>query len=170
MVIFGRYLAVKHHLNTESVMRRNCIFCGNIVCRHMDIDDAGKRMSDIINNIRTQFEWDDIKNGWLAFALEDGSGNGTIYDTKDDAIRHFQNAARKFFYLALRNCIHGITAKEATLVLAMHRAQAERGRYNPSVADNISPLTTEDYAAELVSTKLNTDWVMPELANRILLP
>lgn len=150
-------------------MNRVCLFCGNIICRHMEIDDAGKRMSEIVNNIRSQHDWDDVKNSWLAFAFEDGSSNGTLYDTKEDAIRHLSNAARKHFFLSLRQCVHGMTPKEATLILAMHRVQAERGRYNPRQYDNIVPLTTEDYAAELVSTKLGHNWVLPELANRILL-
>lgn len=123
-------------------------------------------MSETVNNVRLADDWDDVKSGWMAFALEDGRSDGTVYDSRDDAIRFHKNKARKFFYLTLRNCMHGITPKEATLALAAIRAQSERGRYHPEIEgsqDPILPLSREDYDNELMSTKLNQPYVIPNL-------
>lgn len=127
-------------------------------------------MAEILNNVRMSHDWDDIKHAWMAFALEDGSSDGTVYDSRADAIRVNRNRSRKLFYVALRTIMHGITAHEATQILALTRVQSERGRYNPreDSQDPITPLTREDYAAELVSTKLGVPWVSPKLGE--LLP
>lgn len=145
---------------------RPCVLCGNIVCRHIQVNDSGQRMSDTVNNVRMSADWDDIKNGWMAFKLADGTTDGVSYDSRDDAIWYHRNKADKYFYLSLRQCMHGMTPREATQVLAMMRVQSERGRYNPQIGDrqeSILPITTEDYQAELVSTKLGVPWVSPDL-------
>jgi hypothetical protein len=136
----------------------------------MAIQEAGQRMSDTVNNVRMSADWDDIKNGWMAFKLEDGTSDGTIYDNKNDAVWYLRNKASKYFYLTLRNCMHGMSPREATQVLAMTRVQAERGRYNPvpdDMREPINPITTEDVMADLVSTKLGVPWISPSLG-RIL--
>ena len=122
-------------------------------------------MSEAVNNVRVSHDWDDIKDCWMAFKLSDGSTDGTIYDSRSDAIRLVTNRADQYFFVALRSCIHGMTPKEATLVLAMTRVQADRGRYHPAETktDPIMPITTEDYMAELVSTKQGMPWIVPEL-------
>lgn len=126
-------------------------------------------MSDTVNNVRMGEDWDNIKNGWMAFALENGASNGTVYDSRSDAIRYHRNKASKYFYLTLRQCMHGISPKEATLALAMCRVQLLRGRYHPenSLSDPISPITREDYYNELLSTKLNKPMVIPNLGEYI---
>lgn len=154
--------AEKPHLITGKIVQpKRCVVCGNIVCRHMGITDAGQRMSDTINNIRMGNDWDNIKDSWMAFALEDGRSDGTVYDTRDDAIRFHRNRAKKYFYCALRSTIHGMSSKEATQILALTRTQAERGRYNPTTErhDPIMPLTQEGYNAELLSNKLNLPYI-----------
>jgi hypothetical protein len=141
------------------------------VCRHTEVSDAGKRMSGIVNNVRHAADWDDLKNCWMAFKLEDGSSDGTVYDTKNDAVWYMRNKASKYFFLSLRQCIGGMSEGEATRVLALTRVQSERGRYNPKpddMRDPIQPLTMEDYQNELVSTKLGMPWVSPALGDRLL--
>lgn len=146
--------------------QRRCPLCGNIVCRHMEIDDAGKRFAEIVSNIRMSNDWDDIKNSWIAVKLEDGSCDGTVYDTRAEAIKFNTNKANKYFYVALRNAIHGLTAKEATLMLAMVRTQAARGRYHPEdQPDPIMPLSRETFNDELVSTKQGVPWIIPGIGN-----
>jgi len=149
------------------MQRKICPLCGNIICRHMEVNDAGQRMSDTVQNVRHAADWDDIKNGWMAFRLEDGYSDGTIYDNKNDAVWYMRNKASKYFYLTLRNCMHGLSPKEATLILAMTRVQSERGRYNPvpdDLRDPINPITTEDVMAEL---SLSVPWVVPGMAERL---
>jgi hypothetical protein len=150
---------------------RLCPLCGNIVCRHMAVNEAGERMSGVVNNVRHANDWDDIKNSWMVFKLEDGSSDGTIYDTKDDAVWYQRNKASKFFYLSLRQCMHGMSPKEATLILAMTRVQSERGRYNPTpedLRDPINPITSEGVMADIMSTKMGLPWVSPALAGRFV--
>lgn len=128
-------------------------------------------MSDIVNNVRMSNDWDDIKDIWMAFKLADGSSDGTLYDSRSDAIRMTTNKADRYFFLSMRACVHGMTPKEATQVLALTRVQSERGRYHPRTDDGgqepIAPITTDDYMSELVSTKLGVPWVIPELGTRL---
>jgi hypothetical protein len=150
---------------------RPCALCGNIVCRHTTVNEAGQRMSDTINNVRLAEDWDDIKDVWMAFALEDGRSDGTLYATKNDAVWYLRNKAKKYFYLSMRSCMQGMSPKEATLVLAMTRVQSERGRYNPKpddLRDPINPITTEDVLADIVSTKLGIPWVVPGMGDRLV--
>jgi hypothetical protein len=133
----------------------------------MEISDAGQRVSDIINNVRASRDWDEIKHGWMAFQLEDGTSDRIVYDTKSDAIRHHMNKAQKYYYVSLRECMAGCTPKEATAFLALVRAQSEQGRYHPEIQDNIKPLLAEDFEAELASTKSGINWVNPHLAARL---
>jgi hypothetical protein len=131
----------------------------------MPLTNAGMRMSDTINNVRMSKDWDELKDGWMAFALEDGTSDGTVYDTRDDAIRFHRNRAKKYFYCALRQCIHGCSQREATMILALTRVQSERGRYHPETDrhDPIVPLTRDAFEDELVSTKLGKSFTVPDL-------
>jgi|ERR1700733_56399 len=147
-----------------------CPLCGNLVCQHTGITEAGKRMANIVNNVRTSHDWDDVKNGWMAFKLEDGSCDGTIYDNKNDAVWYLRNKADKYFYLSLRQCMHGMTENEATRVLAMTRVQSDRGRYHPvpdDMRDPINPITMEDFRreAEIVVTQ-GVPWMVPGMEKR----
>jgi hypothetical protein len=146
---------------------RMCPLCGNLVCRHMPLSDAGRRMAEIVNNVRTAADWDDVKSGWMAFKLEDGSCDGTVYDSKSDAVWYMRNKAAKYFYLSLRQCMHGLKPDEATRILAMTRVQSERGRYHPTpddLSDPINPITREDFTNELIATKTGMPWISPNLA------
>lgn len=131
----------------------------------MALSDAGIRMSDTVNNVRMSNDWSDVKDGWMAFALEDGTSDGTVYDNRDDAIRFHRNKAKRYFFLTLRQCIHGLSQREATMILAMTRVQAERGRYHPETmrSDPITPITRENFNDELVSLKLNSPFIVPDI-------
>lgn len=135
----------------------------------MALSDAGIRMSDTVNNVRMSSDWNDVKDGWMAFALEDGTSDGVVYDTRDDAIRFHRNRAKKYFFLTLRQCIHGLSQREATMILAMTRVQSERGRYHPETDrhDPIMPLTRETFNDELISIKTNQRFIVPDIG-RIL--
>lgn len=131
----------------------------------MALSDAGIRMSDTINNVRMSSDWSNIKDGWMAFALEDGTSDNVIYDNRDDAIRHHRNRAKKYFFVTLKQCIHGMSHREATMMLAMVRVQSKRGRYHPETdrQDPIMPLTRDTFKDELVSTALNHKFIVPNI-------
>ena len=51
------------------------------------LKDAGKRMSDALN-AQLIFHGMSGVFRWMAFKLDDGSSDGTVYDTREDAIKH----------------------------------------------------------------------------------
>lgn len=85
--------------------------------------DAAKRISDMV----TQAIADRQGNKWMAFALEDGRGNGTVYDTKADAVRFHRNAARKYCYLRIP--LDYLSPRAAEVYLKVHRQLAKLGQH-----------------------------------------
>jgi len=59
--------------------------------------DAARRISDRVN----QAIADRHAGRWMAFALEDGSTDGVIYDSKAAAIRYHRNKYREHCYLRI---------------------------------------------------------------------
>lgn len=92
----------------------------------MEITDAGKRMADHVNLMITCHGWQEIKRGWLAIKLEDGSCDNTLYDTREDAIRH-QLHETLCAYLCLGQCMTGMNARDAQLFLNVHRQIYDSG-------------------------------------------
>lgn len=85
--------------------------------------DAARRMSDAIN----QAVVDGHQNRWMAFALEDGATNGTIYDSKEDAHRALRNSYRQ--HMVLRVPWDGCPPKAAEAFLRVHRQLKEIGQH-----------------------------------------
>lgn len=84
------------------------------------ISDAAKRISDRINLHLTFTPFDQLANGWMAFALADGDTDGTVYPSKSDAIRHQRNEFL-YMYIAFRNLLGGASPKDCQLLLDFHR-------------------------------------------------
>jgi hypothetical protein len=87
--------------------------------------EAGKRMADQVN-ARLVFSnpWE-IRNCWMAFALQDGSTSGTVYDTLADAKRftdEFQTA-----YLCFVGMLGGTNPLECAIYLDFCRQAREAG-------------------------------------------
>lgn len=85
--------------------------------------DAARRISDTV----TQAIADRQGGRWMAFALEDGRGNGTVYDTKADAIHAHRNAARKYCYLCVP--LDLLPPRAAEVFLKVHRQLAKLGQH-----------------------------------------
>jgi len=83
-------------------------------------------MSDNIN-ARLAFtpHWE-IKDCWLAFRLEDGSSDGTLYDTRADALR-FQLHPELCAYFCFRNALGGVNPHDCQLFMDMHREAYDHG-------------------------------------------
>lgn len=102
-------------------------------CRHgqqvcsicVTITDAARRMSDTINLKITCQPWDVLANGYMAFRLDDGSSNGTIYDSKADAVRFTDE--KRHAYFCFRTAMAGANARDCQLFLDMNRAAADAG-------------------------------------------
>lgn len=91
-----------------------------------DIIDAGKRASDIVNTFRIHNGWDELKTKWLAISLADGSNDGTLYDTRRDAVRHQRDEFR-CAYVAFRNLPQGSRPREMAIYLQFHRDAYKNG-------------------------------------------
>lgn len=85
--------------------------------------DEARRISDVVTNAIA----DRQGNRWMAFALEDGRSNGTVYDTKKDAIHHHRNAARKYCYLRIP--LDAMSPLAAEAFLRVHRQLAKLGQH-----------------------------------------
>jgi hypothetical protein len=88
--------------------------------------DEAKRASDIVNSYRTFIPWDELRNKWLAIRLSDGGHDGTLYDSKRDAVRH-QLDEFLCAYVCFRNLIGGSTPKEMELFLKFNRDAYDAG-------------------------------------------
>ncbi len=115
---------------------------GNVVCsRCAVVTDAAKRMSDRINLHLTFTPFEELKNGWMAFALADGDTDGVIYPSKSEAIRHQRNEFL-YMYVAFRNMFGGCKPLDMQLYLDMHRHAYEQGGrlHEPEAPQLIRPL------------------------------
>lgn len=99
-----------------------------------ELVEAGKRASDMANSFLAWYSPFDIRNKWLAFKLEDGSSDGTLYDSKRDAVRH-QSDERRCAYFSFRNCLGGTNAREMAIFILWNRDAYERGFRMPDPDD-----------------------------------
>ena|ERR1700749_453281 len=87
--------------------------------------DAAKRLTDGVTNAMGKLSMEELLIGrWLAFRLEDGSADRTVYDTKRDAVKH-QPDEFKCGYIKLN--LMPMTHCEAETVLMMHRKLYDTG-------------------------------------------
>lgn len=88
-------------------------------CQH--VTDAAKRAFDIARSIVVFTDYETRIRGWIAFRLEDGGSDGTLYDSKKDAIRHQANE-QSCGYFSFRGAPEGFaSAKDAAIWLEYHR-------------------------------------------------
>jgi hypothetical protein len=100
---------------------------GNVLCEKcVTVSDAAKRFSGNINGLITFSDPWEIRKSWIAVKLADGSYDGTIYDTRADAIRH-QSDERLCCYFPIGNFMNGLSPVEAQLVLDIQRHAYDQG-------------------------------------------
>ena len=88
--------------------------------------DAAKRASDIVNSYRLFVPWDELRTKWLAIRLSDGGYDGTLYDSKRDAVRH-QLDEFLCAYVCFKNLVGGSTPREMELFLKFNRDAYDAG-------------------------------------------
>lgn len=76
--------------------------------------DAAKRVSDWYNLHRVA-QGIDAVGKWLAFALQDGTSDGILYDTKLDAIRHQRLFEYYYFFCMVQPCSMSVCEAESVL-------------------------------------------------------
>lgn len=86
-----------------------------------DIEDAGKRMADVLNLHITFGKPEDIRDKYVAISLADGRSDGVLYDTKRDAVKH-QAFEQQYYYAAFRGINPGgVNPYECAVVLQFQR-------------------------------------------------
>ena len=107
---------------TEKRCRHNLVICSQCV----RITDAAKRMSDMINGCITFYGAWEIRNKWMAFALQDGRSDGVLYDTKQAAVKHVSNE-NYYAFFCFRGALGGSNPKDCQLFLDINRHAYEHG-------------------------------------------
>lgn len=90
--------------------------------------DAAARMRDAVNlHVAVSPLLGERRIGFLAIHLGTGSAhdNGTLYDTRLDAIRHTQNESDGYFYAKVG--AESMGERESLIVLQMARQAFQRG-------------------------------------------
>lgn len=111
-----------------------------------DLKDAANRMRDAVNlqvcagalGVRARHL------RWLAIRLEDGRSDGTVYESRADAVRHTQNKARGWFYVKVG--AESMGEREAIIVLQQARQAfasgivfAEQDVVTPQLSELLQP-------------------------------
>lgn len=85
--------------------------------------DAAKRIYDAVNLNWTFHQWDSVGT-WMAFKLEDGTSDYTMYPTKRDAVRHVSN---ELHYTFIKLHPGGMNLCEAEIMLQFARQASKAG-------------------------------------------
>ncbi len=120
----------------------------NLLGNLTENSDAAKRISDTVKlHLVAATDIMDAVGKWCVFALRDGTSDGVMYDTKEDAVRIKKSHAKDFCYLQIAP--DGISQKDAWHFLKVNR----HPRINTTdPAHRINPMIYEPSA-----TVLNTE-------------
>jgi hypothetical protein len=104
-----------------------------------ELEDAGKRLAGIVNTyVACRNPWE-LKDIVLAVRLADGSTDGNLYDSQQDAVRHSDET--RCFYFHFKGNIGGIDPREAAIVIQFHREARESGlpQADPDRKEAVTP-------------------------------
>lgn len=109
---------------------------GRFVCWEcVHVGDSAKRAYDIVRSYVHFVPYEDRIGKWVALRLEDGGSDGTLYDSKRDAIRH---QANEFLcaYFSYRGAPNGFSnVRDVAAWLAYHRHMYDNGFRLPDPDD-----------------------------------
>lgn len=91
-----------------------------------ELFDAGARMSDTINEKLIHHTWANIKTQWMAFSIADGRSDGTMYDSKRDAVKH-QQREQDAYYVCFKSLMGGASQKDCAIMIKFARDAAKAG-------------------------------------------
>jgi hypothetical protein len=94
------------------------------------VPDDAKRFADIVNGYVAFVNPDELHRKWLAVRLSDGGTDGTLYDSKRDAVRH-QLDEFLCCYFSFRNCMNGISPSDAQRYMEYNRLLYKGGARMP---------------------------------------
>jgi hypothetical protein len=110
-----------------------------------ELSDAAKRLSDTVAlHFLAATDKMDPVGQWCAFRLDDGTSDGALYPSKDDAMRHQKSDPKLYCYLEITP--DGISPKDARHFLKINRhpmidTTAPEHIINPSIFPRFSNLT-----------------------------
>lgn len=116
-----------------------------------DLIDAGKRAHDKIMLHYLFGDYGDIKNKWVAVSLMDGSCDGELYDTKQQAVRH-QIHEQQCAYICLRNVGPGGTHPEELAIFLQFQRDGYRAGFRMPDPD------AKDGGKDLLMTTAQNDY------------
>lgn len=99
-----------------------------------ELMECGRRASDTVNTYLAHRTFDELRHKWIAFQLSDGSSDGTLYDSKRDAVRHQRNEFQ-CAYVAFLNLQGGATPKDMAIFLQFNRDAYDAGFRLPDPDD-----------------------------------
>jgi len=82
--------------------------------------DAAKRIHETINVMHIARTWDELKRGWMAFRLADGTTDNVLYESRADAIKH-QLHEQTCLYIAMRTTLGGVPLRDCQILIDVHR-------------------------------------------------
>jgi len=77
---------------------------------------------------------------YIAIKLEDGSSDGVLYDTRNDAVRHHRNRANRYFYWRINPVAQTM---RQSWVLIYYKRQMSRNGVNHEQEEALLPVLTE---------------------------
>lgn len=100
---------------------------GHTICPEcIYITDAAKRMSDTLNLHMVGQGWWNIRNKWMAFSLGAGTGDGVLYDSREDAIFH-QLDERFYAFICFRKLAQGAKPLDCQIFLEINQQAYDSG-------------------------------------------
>jgi len=119
---------------------------GQTICPQcIKISDAAKRMSDVVNSLVSFTPVWSLRTKWIAIRLIDGGYDGTLYDSRDDAIRH-QIDERFCAYVCMGTLLQGAKPLDSAIFLEFHRQAYDEGMrlHEPEAPQLIMPTAAYD--------------------------
>lgn len=125
---------------------------GNYICEQcVKSSDAAKRFSDGVNGILSFHKIIEISRQWLVIGLQDGSVDSSLFDSREDAIRH-QSDESRYFYMPVGNFAQGLSLQDAEIILMFQRDAYDAGLRvtDAQSPDPILPFPAADKYAALL--------------------
>lgn len=109
------------------------------------VDDAAKRMADIINSLVTFNQPWSLRDVWIAIRLADGGFDNNLYATREEAINH-QSDERFCAYVFMGNMLAGAKPLDCAIYLKYHRDAYDAGMrlHEPGAPQLILPTSVYD--------------------------